>query len=88
MILTYGPSKDVNVHISWSTVMNEFRVTFSAINMTGNAHTLMTDQLQSHLNRTHNLTEFIHILHETYHPLSSVVQLPMLLQLGVLVSVN
>lgn len=49
-----------------------------------NAHSMMKEQLQSHLNRNHSLTEIIHILHETYGPLSSIAKLPIIPQLGIL----
>lgn len=83
LLLAYGPNKEVTMKVAWSTPANEFKITFSGGNVARNAHAIMTDQLQSHLNRTHNLTEIVHILHETYHPLSSVIQLPMMPQLGV-----
>lgn len=86
LVLGYGPNKEVTVDINWSTQANEFKMTFSGGNVSANAHALMTDQLQSHLNRSHNLTEVVHILHETYQPLSSVILLPMMPQLGVVVS--
>lgn len=86
LVLGYGPNKEVTVDISWSTQANEFKITFSGGNVAANAHAIMTDQLQSHLNRNHNLTEVVHILHETYQPLSSVIQLPVMPQLGVVVS--
>lgn len=84
-VLGYGPNKEVTVDIYWSTQANEFKITFSGGNVAANAHSIMTDQLQSHLNRNHNLTEMVHILHETYQPLSSVIQLPVMLQLGIVV---
>lgn len=87
LLLAYGPNKDVTVDILWSTQANEFKITFFAGNLSANAHAIMTDQLQSHLNRHHNLTEIVHILHETYQPLSSVIKLPVMPQMGIVVSV-
>lgn len=86
LVLGYGPNKEVTVDISWSTQANEFKITFSGGNVAPNSHALMAFQLQTHLNRNHNLTEIVHILHETYQPLSSVIQLPVMPQLGVIVS--
>lgn len=88
LVLSYGPNKEVTVDIYWSTQANEFKITFSGGNVAANAHSIMTDQLQSHLNRNHNLTEIVHILHETYQPLSSVIQLPAMLQLGIVVRIK
>lgn len=51
--------------------------------MSSNAHTLMKEQLESFLNRTRNLTQLLHILHETLHPLTSINRLPTIPQLCV-----
>lgn len=52
-----------------------------------NAHSMMRDQLQSHLNRHYNLAQIAHILHETYQPLSSISKLSIIPQLGVPVTI-
>ncbi|KAJ6633734.1 Mediator of RNA polymerase II transcription subunit 14 [Pseudolycoriella hygida] len=39
--------------------------------------------LQSHLNRHYSLSQIVHILHETYQPLSSLAKLPVIPQLGI-----
>lgn len=49
-----------------------------------NAHTLLKEQLEDHLNRHKNLAQLIHILHETYTPLMSISKLPSVPHLGVL----
>lgn len=49
-----------------------------------NAHTLLKEQLEDHLNRNKNLAQLIHILHETYTPLMSISKLPSVPHLGVL----
>lgn len=41
-----------------------------------NAHTLVKEQLEDHLNRHKNLAQLIHILHETFIPLVSISKLP------------
>lgn len=46
----------------------------------------MREQLQAHLNRHHNLSQIVHIIHETYQPLSSIAKLPIIPQLGIPVS--
>lgn len=46
----------------------------------------MREQLQSHLNRHYSLSQIVHILHETYQPLSSIAKLPIIPQLGIPVS--
>lgn len=44
---------------------------------------MMRDQLQSHLNHHCSLAQIVHILNETYQPLSSIARLPILPQLGI-----
>lgn len=48
-----------------------------------NAHSMMLEQLQSHLNRHYNLSHIVQVLHETYQPLSSIAKLPIIPQLGI-----
>lgn len=52
-----------------------------------NAHSIMKEQLESHLNRHRNLAQLIHILHETLQPLTSISKLPTIPQLCVYNSV-
>lgn len=61
---------------------------FNGGNSAINAHTIMREQLQAHLNRHHNLSQTVHIIHETYQPLSSIAKLPIIPQLGIPVSIN
>ena len=44
---------------------------------------MMREQLQSHLNCNYSLSQIVHILHETYQPLSSIAKLPIIPQLGI-----
>lgn len=44
---------------------------------------MMREQLQSHLNRHYSLSQIVHILHETYQPLSSIAKLTIIPQLGI-----
>jgi mediator of RNA polymerase II transcription subunit 14 len=53
-----------------------------------NSHSMMRDQLQIYLNRHYNLAQTVRLLHETYPPLSSVAKLPIIPQLGILVSIG
>ncbi|XP_075216294.1 mediator complex subunit 14 isoform X3 [Lycorma delicatula] len=48
-----------------------------------NAHSLVREQLEAHLNRHRNLAQIVHLLHETYEPLVSISKLPTVPQLGV-----
>lgn len=59
---------------------------FTGGNSAINAHSIMREQLQSHLNRHYSLSQIVHILHETYQPLSSIAKLPIIPQLGIPVS--
>lgn len=53
-----------------------------------NAHSLVREQLEAHLNRHRNLAQIVHLLHETYEPLVSISKLPTIPQLGVQYSVS
>lgn len=53
-----------------------------------NAHSIMKEQLEAHLNRHRNLAQLIHILHETLQPLTSISKLPIIPQLCVYNSVR
>lgn len=55
-----------------------------SMSTSSNAHTLLKEQLEDHLNRHKNLAQLIHILHETYTPLMSISKLPSIPHLGVL----
>lgn len=61
---------------------------FTGGNSAINAHSIMREQLQSHLNRHYSLSQIVHILHETYQPLSSIAKLPIIPQLGIPVSLK
>lgn len=56
---------------------------FNGGNTAINAHTIMREQLQAHLNRHHNLLHIAQIISETYQPLSSLAKLPIIPQLGI-----
>lgn len=86
LLLGYGPNKEVTVNIYWCTKAKEFKMIFTGGNSAINAHSIMREQLQSHLNRHYSLSQIVHILHETYQPLSSIAKLPIIPQLGIPVS--
>lgn len=83
LLLLYGQNKEVSVNISWCNDSKQFNATFIGGNLSINPHSLLKDQLQSHLNANHSLTQIAHILNETYQPLGSIAKLPILPQLGV-----
>ncbi|XP_012256588.1 mediator of RNA polymerase II transcription subunit 14 isoform X2 [Athalia rosae] len=85
LVLAYGPNRGATVTIQWSTNDKAFKLVFgkSPTNNTTNAHSLMKEQLEAHLNRHRNLAQIVHILHETLQPLSSISKLPTIPQLGV-----
>lgn len=86
LMLVYGSLKEYCVNIEWSNESKQFEMTFTGSNSHINPHSLLKDQLQSHLNSNHNLAQIAHILNETYQPLSSISKLPVVPQLGVPVS--
>lgn len=83
LLIGFGPNKEVSVGISWCTKSKEYKMIFNGGNAAINAHTIMREQLQAHLNRHHNLSQIVHIIHETYQPLSSIAKLPIIPQLGI-----
>ncbi|XP_008554086.1 mediator of RNA polymerase II transcription subunit 14 [Microplitis demolitor] len=85
LIIAYGPNRGTTVTIYWSTSDKAFKLIFgkSPMNTTINAHSLMKEQLEAHLNRHKSLAQIIQILNETLQPLISISKLPILPQLGV-----
>ncbi|XP_046477470.1 mediator of RNA polymerase II transcription subunit 14 isoform X1 [Neodiprion pinetum] len=85
LVLAYGPTRRATVTLQWSTNDKAFKFVFgkSPTNNTTNAHSLMKEQLEAHLNRYRNLAQIVHILSETLQPLSSISKLPTIPQLGV-----
>ncbi|XP_046742942.1 mediator of RNA polymerase II transcription subunit 14 isoform X1 [Diprion similis] len=85
LVLAYGPTRRATVTVQWSTNDKAFKLVFgkSPTNNTTNAHSLMKEQLEAHLNRYRNLAQIVHILSETLQPLSSISKLPTIPQLGV-----
>lgn len=59
---------------------------FTGGNSAINSHSMMREQLQSHLNSKYSLVQLMHILHETYQPLSSIAKLAIIPHLGIPVS--
>lgn len=83
MLYGVGQNKEVNVNISWCNDIKQFQLTFVGGNSAINAHSMMRDQLQSYLNENYSLAQLVHILNETYQPLSSIAKLSILPQLGI-----
>lgn len=88
LILCYGPEKGAMVSINWNSAENVFKLAFGATNNALNAHSLIREQLEAHLNQHRNLAQIIQLLHETYEPLISISKLPTLPQLGIYHSVS
>lgn len=90
LILCYGHDKGAMVSISWNSQENVFKLAFGAANNALNAHSLIREQLEAHLNQHRNLAQIVQLLHETYEPLISISKLPTLPQLGIFntVSIN
>lgn len=83
LLLGYGRNKEVTVKIFWCVESTRFRMIFTGGNAAVNAHSVMREQLQAHLNAAHNLAQIVHILHETYEPLTAVAKLPVIPHLGI-----
>ncbi|XP_065361680.1 mediator of RNA polymerase II transcription subunit 14 [Calliphora vicina] len=83
LLLGYGPKKEVICNIFWSAQSRGFRLIFMGGITAVNAHSMMKDQLATHLNSQHSLAQMVYILHETYYPLSSIAKLPIIPHLGI-----
>ncbi|XP_031837631.1 mediator complex subunit 14 [Nomia melanderi] len=85
LVLAYGANRGATVTIQWNTNDKAFKLIFgkSPTSTVANAHSIMKEQLEAHLNRHRNLAQLIHILHETLQPLTSISKLPMIPQLCV-----
>ncbi|KAL6442112.1 hypothetical protein ACFW04_002431 [Cataglyphis niger] len=84
LVLAYGPNHAAIVTVQWNDKAN-FKLVFgrSPTNTVTNAHSVMKEQLEAHLNRNKNLAQIIHILNETLQPLTSISKLPTIPQLCV-----
>lgn len=83
LILCYGPDKGAMVSVTWNNNDKIFKLAFGATNNSLNAHSLIQEQLESHLNEHRNLAQIVQLLHETYEPLLSISKLPTIPQLGI-----
>ncbi|CAH0553803.1 unnamed protein product [Brassicogethes aeneus] len=83
LILSYGPDKGAMVSLGWNNADGAFQMAFGAANNSLNAHSIVQEQLEAHLNETRNLAQLVQLLQETYEPLLSISKLPTIPQLGV-----
>lgn len=88
LVLFYGPDKGAMVAINWNNSEKAFQLAFGASNNALNAHCLVREQLEAHLNQNRNLAQIVQLLHETYESLISISKLPSLPQLGVFNTVS
>lgn len=86
LLIGYGSNKEVTVSIFWCTKSKEYKMIFNGGKTAINAHTIMREQLQAHLNQHHNLSQIVQIIADSYQPLSSLANLPIIPQLGIPVS--
>ncbi|XP_065205637.1 mediator of RNA polymerase II transcription subunit 14 [Planococcus citri] len=78
-VICYGgspPQRQATATFQWNANTKSFKILFGSMGNSSNAHLLVEEQLEDHLNRNKNLAQLIHILHETYPPLVSVNKLP------------
>lgn len=88
LILCYGPDKGAMVTINWNSQENLFKLAFGATNNALNAHSIIREQLESHLNQHRNLAQLVQLLHETFEPLISISKLSTIPQLGIYYTVS
>ncbi|XP_011505329.1 PREDICTED: mediator of RNA polymerase II transcription subunit 14 [Ceratosolen solmsi marchali] len=84
LIMSYGPYRRATITAQWDAKIKGFKLYFgkSPTSTIDNAHSLLKEQLEAHLNRDKNLMQIIHILNETLQPLTSISKLPIIPQLG------
>ncbi|KAJ8894673.1 hypothetical protein PR048_007338 [Dryococelus australis] len=83
LVLGYGPERAATVTVFWNSEEKAFKLIFGAVGNCVNAHLLMREQLEAHLNRYRDLGQIVSLLHETYEPMLSISKLPTIPQLGV-----
>ncbi|KAF4526396.1 hypothetical protein B566_EDAN012686 [Ephemera danica] len=83
LVLGYGPDRSASVTVLWSSEDKAYRLLFGATNGAVNAHSIVREQLEAHLNRHRNLAQVVALMCETYEPLVSLSKLSSLPQLGV-----
>lgn len=83
LVIGYGPDKGATVTVQWCDERKAFTLLFGALGNTKNAHGLLREQMEAHLNRHRDLPFILQLLSETYQPLLSVSKLPTVPQMGV-----
>ncbi|XP_046397458.1 mediator of RNA polymerase II transcription subunit 14 [Ischnura elegans] len=83
LVVAYGLNRSACVTVQWSHVEKAFKLVFGGSTNIINAHSLMREQLEAHLNHSRSLMQILHLLHHTHQPLLSICKLPNLPQLGV-----
>lgn len=77
LVISYGGlQRQATATFQWNSKTKSFVILFGSMGTSSNAHTLVKEQLEDHLNRNKNLAQLIHILHETFVPLCSINKLP------------
>lgn len=59
LIFGYGPDKGATVTIFWSAETKSFRMIFGTNSTAINAHSIMREQFEAHLNRYRDLTQVL-----------------------------
>ncbi|XP_065213759.1 mediator of RNA polymerase II transcription subunit 14-like isoform X2 [Planococcus citri] len=77
LVICYGDARrQATATFRWNANINSFEISFGFTGIGSNAHSLVKEQLEDHLNRNRNLAQLIQILCETYPPLVSLNRLP------------
>lgn len=84
LLLGYGPQHECLMTVSWCSDECRFRLCFGRVNAdSGNAHRIIASELEAQLNRHFSLVQIVHLLHETWQPLSAVGQLDVIPHYGI-----
>lgn len=87
LLIGYGPQHESLVTVRWCPERRGFRLCFARLNANApNPHSLVNVELEDQLNRQHSLAQLVHLLHETYRPLSAVARLEVIPHYGLPVS--
>lgn len=82
--LGYGPQYESLVSIRWCADRRGFRLAFARLNATTtNPHTAIATELEAQLNRHFSIAQLVHLLHETYRPISALGMLDIIPHYGI-----
>lgn len=89
LCLVYGPGKSYSVTIHWKSLEKRFHLAFGVCGNQGgssNPHSIVSTQLQNEFNQHKDIATLVQTLECTLEPLSAILGLSTVTQLGVITS--